>query len=156
MRSEDRALARKQLDKRLDLVRDNDVLTRPPRGWVKAIRESLGMTTAQLAGRIGVSQPRVVEIEKAEKTGAITLGTLERAARALDCRLVYTLVPKKPFEEMVEDRARQVARARLQSTGHSMALEAQAVSSEDVKQQLEMMVRKLVEKSGSELWKDDA
>jgi len=156
MRSEDRALARKQLDKRLDLMRDNDALTRPPRGWVKAIRESLGMTTAQLAGRIGVSQPRAVEIEKAEKTGAITLDTLERAARALDCRLVYTLVPKKPFEEMVEDRARQVARARLQSTGHSMALEAQAVSSEDVKQQLEMMVRKLVEKSGSELWKDDA
>ena len=156
MRSEDRVLARKQLDKRLDLVRDNDALTRPPRGWIKAIRESLGMTTAQLAGRIGVSQPRAVEIEKAEKTGAITLDTLERAARALDCRLVYTLVPKKPFEEMVEDRARQVARARLQSTGHSMALEAQAVTSEDVKQQLEMMVRKLVEKSGSELWKDDA
>jgi len=156
MRSEDRALARKQLDNRLDLVRDSDALMRPPRGWVKAIRESLGMTTAQLAGRIGISQPRVVEIEKAEKTGAITLDTLERAARALDCRLVYTLVPKKPFEEMVEDRARQVARARLQSTGHSMALEAQAVSSEDVKQQLEMMVRKLVEKSGSELWKDDA
>ena len=156
MRSEDRALARKQLDKRLDLVRDNDALTRPPRGWIKAIRESLGMTTAQLAGRIGVSQPRVVEIEKAEKTGAITLDTLERAARALGCRLVYTLVPKKPFEEMVEDRARQVARARLQSTAHSMALEAQAVSAEDEKQQLQILVRKLVEKSGSELWKDDA
>ena len=156
MRSEDRVLARKQLDKRLDLVRDNDALTRPPRGWIKAIRESLGMTTAQLAGRIGVSQPRVVEIEKAEKTGAITLDTLERAARALGCRLVYTLVPKKPFEEMVEDRARQVARARLQSTAHSMALEAQAVSAEDEKQQLQILVRKLVEKSGSELWKDDA
>ena len=49
MRSEDRALARKQLDKRLGLVRDTDALTRPPRGWIKAIRESLGMTTAQLA-----------------------------------------------------------------------------------------------------------
>ena len=57
---------------------------------------------------------------------------------------------------MVEDRAREVARARLQSTGHSMALEAQAVSPEDEKEQLEAIVRKLVEKSGSELWKDDA
>lgn len=95
MRSEDRALARKQLDKRLNFVRSTDALTRPPRGWIKAIREALGMTTAQIARRMGVSQPRAVEIEKAEKTGAITLDTLERAARAMDCRLVYAFVPKK-------------------------------------------------------------
>lgn len=155
MRSEDRVLARKQLDKRLELVRDTDVLTRPPRGWIKAIREALGMTTSQLAKRIGVSQPRVVEIEKSEKSGAITLDTLERAARALDCRLVYTLVPKKPFEEMVEDRARNVAKKRLESTSHSMALEAQAVNKEDAKKHFEQLFNRLIEKSGSELWKED-
>lgn len=156
MRSEDRALARKQLDKRLDFIRDTDALARPPRGWIKAIREALGMTTAQLAKRIGVSQPRAVGIEKAEKAGAITLDTLERAAHALDCRLVYTLVPKKPFEKLVEDRARHVAKARLESTGHSMALEAQSVNAEDEKEQLEILVRRLIEKSGSELWKENA
>ena len=155
MRSEDRVLARKQLDKRLELVRDTDILTRPPRGWIKAIREALGMTTYQLADRIGVSQPRTVKIEKAEKDGSITLDTLERAARALDCRLVYTLVPKKPFEEMVGDRARNVAKKRLEFTGHSMALEAQAVNKEDAKDHLEQLINRLVEKSGSELWKEN-
>jgi len=57
-------------------------IQRPPRGWVKAIREALGMTTRQLASRIGVGQSRVVDIEKGEMTGSITLDSLQRAARA--------------------------------------------------------------------------
>lgn len=154
MRSEDRALARKQLDKRLNFLRSTDALTRPPRGWIKAIREALGMTTAQLARRMGVSQPRVVEIEKAEKSAAITLDTLERAARAMDCKLVYSFVPKKSLEQLVEDRARIIAKERLTITGHTMALEAQSVSAEDEKEQFEQMVRRIVDKAGSDLWKD--
>lgn len=154
MRSEDRALARKQLDKRLNFLRSTDALTRPPRGWIKAIREALGMTTAQLARRMGVSQPRVVEIEKAEKSAAITLDTLERTARAMDCKLVYSFVPKKSLEQLVEDRARIIAKERLTITGHTMALEAQSVSAEDEKEQFEQMVRRIVDKAGSDLWKD--
>ncbi len=154
MRSEDRVLARKQLDRRLDFLRNADVLTRPPRGWIKAIREALGMTTDQLARRLGVSQPRAVEIEKAEKTNAITLNTLERAARAMDCRLVYSFVPKKPLEQLVEDRARIIARERLTITGHTMALEAQSVSAEDEEEQFEQMVRRIAKKAGSDLWKE--
>jgi len=94
MRPADRASARRQLDKRLSVLTDIDALTRPPRGWVKAIREALGMTTAQLAKRMGVSQPRAVTLEQAEARGAITLDSLERAEQALDCRLVYALVPR--------------------------------------------------------------
>lgn len=155
MRSADRALARKQLDKRLDSLRSSDTLARPPRGWVKAIREALGMTTAQLAGRMGISQPRAVEIEKAEKHGAITLDTLERAAQALDCKLVYAFVPRNPLQELVAERARLIARKRLSVTGHHMALDAQSVSDEDAKEQFEQLLRQIVEKGGSELWKDD-
>ncbi len=146
---------KKQLDKRLQSVRGTDALTRPPRGWIKAVREALGLTTAQMARRMGVSQPRVVGIEKAEKTAAITLATLERAAQALDCRLVYTLVPRKSLEQLIEDRARQVAKARIQSAGHTMALEAQSVDADDEKEQLEALVRKLIEKAGSGFWKDE-
>jgi len=154
MRSEDRALARKQLDKRLDFLRSTDALTRPPRGWIKAIREALGMTTAQLASRLGVSQPRAVEIEKAEKANAITLDTLERAAHALECKLVYAFVPRKSLDQLVEDRAREIAKERLAITGHTMALEAQSISAEDEKEQFEQMVRRIVEKAGSDLWKE--
>lgn len=155
MRSADRALARKQLDKRLDFLRDSDALARPPRGWVKAIRDALGMTTAQLAGRIGVSQPRAVEIEKAERESAITLDTLERAAHALDCKLVYAFVPRKPLQELVAERARLIAKKRLSVTGHHMALEAQSVSDADEKEQFEQLVRQIVEKGGSDIWKED-
>lgn len=155
MRSEDRVSARRQLDKRLNLLRDSNAITRPPRGWIKAIREALGMTTAQLASRIGVSQPRVVAIEKAEKNSSITLDSLERAARALDCRVVYALIPRKPLNDLVEDRARTVAEKRLQSTRHSMALEGQSVDRSDEEEQLNRLSERLIEKAGSELWEPD-
>ena len=155
MRAEDRILARKQLDKRLKLLRNSQAHTRPPRGWIKAIREALGLTSAQLGKRMGVSQPRILDIEKSEKSGSITLDTLERAANAMDCKVVYALVPKSPLQEVVEDRARALANKRMNITGHNMALEAQSVLVDDEAEQLEIMVRKIIEKAGSNLWVDD-
>jgi predicted DNA-binding mobile mystery protein A len=155
MHHKNRATARRQLDKRLNLLRDSYVIIRPPRGWIKAIREALGMTTAQLAQRIGVSQPRVVAIEKAEINASITLDSLERAARAMDCRVVYALVPRKPLDDLVEERAHIVAEKRLESTRHSMALEAQSVDKSDEEVQLKRLSERLIEKAGSELWEED-
>lgn len=154
MRPEDRESARRQLDKRLSTALDADALARPPRGWVKAIREALGMTTAQLAKRLGVSQPRVVGIEQAETKGAITLDSLERAANALNCRLVYALVPRKPLDALVEEQATRLADKRLASTRHTMALEAQAMNTRDEDEQRKRLIRKLIEQAGSELWDD--
>jgi predicted DNA-binding mobile mystery protein A len=156
MRKKDRASARRQLDKRLNLLRDPTIITRPPRGWIKAIREALGMTTAQLAQRIGVSQPRVVAIEKAEKNSTITLDSLERAARAMDCRVVYALIPRKPLGDLVEERALIIAGKRLQSMQHSMALEAQSIDKSDEEEQLRRLSEQLVKQAGSNLWEDDA
>lgn len=107
MRAEDRASARRQLDKRLSLLQNTELLARPPRGWLKAIRESLGMTTAQLGKRLNVTQSRAVAIEQAEVKGTITLNSLEKAAHALDCRLVYALVPRKPLDELITERAKK-------------------------------------------------
>lgn len=152
MTPQERASARRQLDKRLTPLRAMGGLARPPRGWIRAIRESLGMTTAQLAKRIGVSQPRAVAIEQAEKSGAITMESLERAARALDCELVYALVPRKPLEELAEDRALGVVKRRLARTGHSMALEDQSVAPEDEQEQLKRLQRRLLDGKGSALW----
>ena len=128
---------------------------RPPRGWLKAIREALGMTTAQLGRRLGVVQSRVVAIEQAEAKGTITLNSLEKAAQALDCRLVYALMPRQPLEDIVEQRASLLAKSRLKSTGHTMTLEAQGVDATDESEQLKRLIRQLVEKSGSKLWEED-
>ena len=155
MRPEDRSTARRQLDRRLSSMQNMELFMRPPRGWLKAIREALGMTTAQLGRRLGVVQSRVVAIEQAEAKGTITLNSLEKAAQALDCRLVYALLPRQPLEDIVEQRASLLAKSRLKSTGHTMTLEAQGVDATDESEQLKRLIRQLVEKSGSKLWEED-
>lgn len=152
MRGPERALARKQIDKRLKYFQNIEVFSRPPRGWIKAIREALGMTAPQLGKRLGVSQPRVLKIEEGEVRGNVTMETLERAARALDCQLVYLLVPRKPLEEMTRERAEQLARKQIKTTGHSMALEDQSVDASDERAQVEVLTRKLLALSPSQLW----
>ena len=154
MRAKDRALARKSLDKRLNIFRNHPGFARPPRGWVKALRDALGMTAEHLASRICVTRPRIYEIEKSELSGSITLDSLERAARAMDCELVYALVPRRPLEELIQDRALRRAKAQLKQTAHSMALEDQSVDPEDERQQIEALAKKLAQKAGSELWEE--
>ena len=154
MRAQERASARKQLDKRLNTLRNSDALSRPPRGWIKAIRDALGMTTTQFGKRLGVSQSTALGFEKSEVSKGITLETLERAARALDCRLVYALVPSKPLELLVEGQARELAKKRLRATSHSMALEDQRVDEADERDHLERLVQKLLNQPGSALWEN--
>ena len=101
---------------------------------------------------MGVSQPRASEIERTEILGSLTLDTLKRAAQALDCKLVYALVPRKPMQELIEERAKRLARARLKATSHSMSLEDQSVDEEDAKEQLDQLIKKLAEREGSALW----
>jgi predicted DNA-binding mobile mystery protein A len=152
MTPRDRATARRQIDKRLSALPDPDTLVRPPRGWVKAIREALGMTAEQLGQRMGVSKQRAFVLEKAEAHGGVTLESLERAAHALDCRLVYAFVPRKPLQTMAEERALSNARKQLRSTSHSMALEAQRVDAADEQAQIEALAKRLLEEPGSVLW----
>lgn len=155
MRSKDRAVARRQLDKRLNALRDAKASTqRPPRGWIKAIREALGMTTRQLAVRIGVGQSRTVDIEKGEISGSITLNSLQRAAHALDCELVYAIVPRSTLESMVEKRAQELAKCRVKAARHTMTLEDQRLDEDDEREQVLALARKLSEQSGSALWED--
>jgi predicted DNA-binding mobile mystery protein A len=99
------------------------------------------MTTAQFARRLGVSQPRIIELEKSEVTGGVTLHTLQRAAEALGCRLVYALVPERPLAETVRDRAKLVAEGQLASVEHTMRLEDQAVA--DTKARAELRRRSI-------------
>ncbi|HEY4404833.1 MAG TPA: mobile mystery protein A [Xanthobacteraceae bacterium] len=131
----------RHLDKRFAALRPLAKGTRPPKGWLRAVRDALGMTTAQFARRLGVSQPRIIELEKSEVTGGVTLHTLQRAAEALGCRLVYALVPERPLAETVRDRAKLVAEGQLASVEHTMRLEDQAVA--DTKARAELRRRSI-------------
>src|SRR5580704_2251468 len=133
--------SRSRLDQRFQELGAAVRYSSPARGWIKAVREALGMTTAQLARRLGIRQPSVVALEQSEAKGTIELATLRRVAEALDCTLVYALVPKKPLEDILRDRARAFARQRLEPIEHSMSLENQTVSAKDVEIQLDEIVR---------------
>ena len=147
-----RSLPLKQLDSSLAPWRSLP-RSRPSGGWLRAIRQALGITTRQLAKSVGVTQAAIVDTERTEAKGDITLATLQRYARALDCELSYALVPKRPLQEMVEERADRIARDQVLRVRHSMALENQQTSEENVEHDVEEMKRKLLEGTRSRLWR---
>ena len=148
------SLGRWALDTQLKPLRDMEPLIRPGRGWIKAIREALGMTTGQYAKRLGVSQPRVAALEKAEADGVVTLKSLRQAAEALDCDFVYALVPRKPLEQVVKDRARDVAERQLARTDQTMRLENQAVSKSRMARARDELAAELL-RSDRRLWAEE-
>jgi predicted DNA-binding mobile mystery protein A len=136
------AQARSQLDRRFKNLEVRRYAS-PVHGWIKAVRTALGMSTVQLANRLRIKQPSVVQLEQSEGRGTIELSTLRRAAEALDCTLVYALIPNKPLETMVRDRARAFSRRRREAVEHSMLLENQQVKSRDVEKRLDEIIREV-------------
>jgi predicted DNA-binding mobile mystery protein A len=130
-----------------------EALIRPEQGWIKAVREALGMTTGQFANRLGVSQPRVAALERAEAHDAVTLKSLRQAAEALNCTLVYALVPNTTLDQIAEDRARFVAERQLARTNQTMRLENQAVSKARMERARDELAAELL-RSDRRLWAD--
>ena len=155
MNSEERFNAREHLDSILERWRLLPTIHKPNRGWVRAIREALGMTTTQLSSRLGVSQSRVVAMEVAEQSGSLTIKNLARAANALDCELVYALVPRHSLQEMVEQRVKQKASNSIAAISHSMMLEDQAVADATTAVQLEQLIRKMTMSARSDIWEEE-
>lgn len=151
MSGQRQVLARKHLDKRLATLREAE-LTAPPRGWMKAIREALGMSTRQLATRMGVSRSRVPTIEKAEGTGATTIQTLRAAAEAMNCTFVYAFVPVKPLEDILRDRAQEKAHRELARLDHTMKLENQALRRADLDEEKQRIIDRHLTGSLRRLW----
>jgi predicted DNA-binding mobile mystery protein A len=147
-----RDLQIQQMDALLETWRTAQLGPRPRSGWVRAIRESLGMSAAAFARRLGMTPVGVRKLESAEASDAITLASLRKLAQALDCELQYALVPRNSLLQQLKDRAEMVARERLRPIAHSMALEDQAVQGPQNKLQLEAAIKELIEGSRRELW----
>jgi predicted DNA-binding mobile mystery protein A len=120
--------ARIRLDERLDFLKPESRFTPPPKGWIRAIRNALGMSASQLANRVGLRAAQSIEdIERSEISGTIQLQTLTKVAGALDCVVVYALVPKTSLEGMINARKRFIGIQWLNRVSHTMKLEAQGV-----------------------------
>jgi predicted DNA-binding mobile mystery protein A len=116
--------ARRRLDAKLATL-DRNALARPRSGWIRTIRESLRMTQGDLGRRLGVKAQSVQDIEASEREGRVRLDTLRRAADAMNCDLVYALVPRESLDATVAAQARRIVAAEVKAAERSMALEAQ-------------------------------
>jgi predicted DNA-binding mobile mystery protein A len=145
-------LIRKQLDASLQRFSPLLDVTVPPKGWIRAIRDALGMTAKQLANRLGVAQQAVARIEKEELAGSVTIKTMRRIAERLDCVFVYGFVPRTSLEETVTRQAKQVALMRLARASQTMSLENQALSRRENEEALTDLVDELIRAPSSTLW----
>lgn len=141
MKDSIRKKARQRLDERLLPLKPEDRFHVPPKGWIRAIREALGMSGVQFAARLGVRPQSVEALEKSEASGSVKLETLRRAAEALDCTLVYALVPNTSLEDMVRSRSRAIAKRDLGRVSHTMKLEAQGTDNADLEERIEDYIR---------------
>lgn len=146
------ALARKHLDKALIPFREASAQPRPLKGWVRAIRDALGITSRQLAARMGLSQSTITGLEQGEEAETVTLKTLRQAAEALDCQLVYALVPKTTLDETVRRRAQALAEEHLARIHHTMRLEDQALRADELSDELKRLTDSILSGRASRLW----
>ena len=148
-------LRREQLDRALTQAPDLRRLPQPKRGWIRDVREVLGLSAQQLASRMDISQPTIAKMEQAEARGAITLSSLKRAAEAMDCRLIYAFVPRTSFEEVLQARATGVASRLLDRVERTMSLEAQGTDREFRARRVRELADELVRTLSRELWEEE-
>ena len=144
--------SRELLDSHFDEWQPLRGLARPPRGWVRAIRDALGMSAATLSERLGTTAGAVSRLEQSEAADRIRLDTLRRAADALGCDLVYLLVPRRPLTAVVRDRARELAHHQIIATEQTMRLEDQATGK--TSEMEDRLTEQLVKRGG--LWSRNA
>ena len=79
-------------------------------GWLRGVRQAVGLPVAEMARRMKVGESEVFRLEVAEVEDSITLKKLRAGAEALGCELVYAVVP---LAGTLEDLAAEVERDRL-------------------------------------------
>ena len=142
--SERAAQARRELDRKFRTADLEPIRARPRSGWIRAIREALMMSQAVLARRLEINHGSVNKLEHAELHGGITVRKLAEVAAALDCDLVYALVPRSTLEQTVLDQARAVAAGTFRYAARTMELEDQAVSDDYQRETIERAAQELV------------
>jgi predicted DNA-binding mobile mystery protein A len=105
----------------------------PSKGWIKAIRTSLGMSMQQLGNKLNISKQGVLDIERREKDGSISIKSLREVALVMDMKLVYGFIPLDgTLDALIEKKAKELAKQIVMRTAHTMQLEDQANSNERI------------------------
>jgi predicted DNA-binding mobile mystery protein A len=143
-----------QLDKKVAKLREFALNPSPELGWIKEIRETLGISARQLANRVGMSQATLAKIEKGEVEKTVSLKTLNKIAEALESKLIYAFVPKRSFEVLVRDRAQKSAERLVKRVSHSMELEDQGLIQKKREEQIKSIADEMVRTLSKEIWEN--
>lgn len=152
MRAFTQRLKRRQIDEVLATARTLQHLLTTRSGWIREIRDAIGMTGAQLARRMQVAPAAVAQFEKREREGTITLESLRKCAHALDCELIYVFLPRTTLTQMVDQRVHAHARHSVESVDRTMGLEGQATGKQYKREQLARLVAEYEETPPRDLW----
>ncbi len=142
----------RQLDDTLNDLRGLGQCSAPEQGWVRTIRQALGMSIRQLAVRTELSKTSVASIESSEAKGTVQLDSLNKLAEGLNCRLVYALVPKTSLGQVLSDQAVAKATILVDQVSDSMDLEMQGVSDTEKKRQVLEMAEEMLRSPGRGFW----
>lgn len=146
---DNKKILRRSYQKKFDALK-KVIITRPPQGWLKTIREFLGMTTTQLAKRLEISQPRIVAMEKNERN--VKISTMEKIADVLNCDFSYAFVPRENIDDIIYNQAKKKAKKILDKVNKNMGLENQLAKTDDL---LKDIIEELLDGNIARIWDED-
>ena len=125
----------------------------PPTGWIKAIRTALGMSMQQLGNKLKITKQGVLDMEKREKDGSITIRSLREIAHAMEMQLVYGFVPNDgSLDALIEKRAMELASQIVLRTANTMKLEDQANSKKRIATAIKERTASIKNEMPKSLW----
>ncbi|MEP7197133.1 MAG: mobile mystery protein A [Saprospiraceae bacterium] len=142
-----------QLSSKMLVINSIKKITSPPTGWIKAVRTALGMSLQQLGNKISITKQSLMDIERREKDGSITLKTLRDAANSLDMELVYGFVPKDgSLDALIDRKAKELATQIVLRTSNNMKLEDQGNSNKRIQKAIEERAASIKNEMPKILW----
>lgn len=136
-----KALIIQQLNRKMLAYASLKQVAMPPMGWIKAIRNALGMSMQQLGNKLSITKQSILEIEQREKDGSITLKSLKEIAKAMDMQLIYGFVPNDgSLDALIHRKAKDLATQIVMRTSNTMKLEDQQNSNQRIENAIQERV----------------
>ncbi len=153
MKDSKQQLILSQVDKKLAQLQILKEITIPSKGWLHTLRTALQMSFRQLSTKIAITPQSLKDMESREVAGTITLNTLRNVANAMDMQLVYGFVSKhESLEQMIEKRAKELAREIVLRTNNTMTLEDQQNSKEHIEKAIAQKTAEIKHEMPKYLW----
>lgn len=151
MNSFDR-LAVQQLDKQSAAYKKL-IPNQPQEGWIRLVRSVLSMPASYLSKKLKISQPTLVGLEKSEKVRTITLASLDKIAKEINCKLVYGFVPKESYEAFIKKAELKAATEAVERVQKTMSLEDQGLTDKQKADQINLILEEIKGQPLKKLWK---